>query len=52
MPNYFQSGPVVFDKKTFIFFLLATMATRILHGIEIIAVKFGEILPSSLEYVV
>ena len=56
--NYFQIGPVIFNKKIIIikFFLLVIMATRILHGIDIFEqltlkgdhLKFGEIPPSAL----
>ena len=35
MPNYFEIGPVVFDKKIYKVFILVAMATRILHGMEI-----------------
>ena len=35
MPDYFQIGPAVFDKKIFLVFLMVDFATRIMHGIEI-----------------
>ena len=64
VPNYFEIGPAVFEKKIFKVFISVAMATRILHGMEnfeqlwkgtiqkIIPVKFGWIWPNGLEDVI
>ena len=54
LPNYFQIGPVVFDKKIVNFFLLVAKEMKALNNIDRCPSKdhsctlFGKILPSSL----